>query len=148
MQPRLILKSVLPLIAGLLAAPTLALADDDLELAFNNHCRECHSALKGDNRLGPTLYGVVGRKAASVPTYGNYSPALMDSGITWTEDMLDQWIANPSAVASGNNMQPPYPGVADPAERAKIIAYLKADTNMPPPGAKPVGAPAPDKLGP
>jgi cytochrome c len=121
-------------IAVLATTPALA-ADDDLELAFNNHCRECHSALKGDNRLGPTLYGVVGRKAATVPGY-EYSPALQDSGITWTEKVLDQWIADPSAVASGNNMQPPYPGVADPAERAKIIAYLKSDTNTPAPGAK------------
>ncbi len=120
-------------IAVVAATPVLA-ADDDLELAFNNHCRECHSALKGDNRLGPTLYGVVGRKAATVPGYDNYSPALQDSGLTWTEKVLDQWIANPSAVAAGNNMQPPYPGVADPAERAKIIAYLKSDTSTP--GAK------------
>ncbi len=107
----------------------------DLELAFNNHCRECHSALKDDNRLGPTLYGVVGRKAATQPGY-NYSPALRDSGLVWTEKVLDQWIENPGAVAAGNNMQPPYPGVADPAIRAKIIAFLKSDTVSGTPAAK------------
>ncbi len=130
---------LVPLVAYFIAAsagtPALA-ADDDPELAYNNHCRECHSALKGDNRLGPSLYGIVGRKAATVPDYGNYSPALKDFGITWTEDILDQWIANPSAVAAGNNMQPPYPGVEDPAERAKIIAYLKSDMSPPAPGAR------------
>ena len=109
-------------------AATPAAADDDLELAFNNHCRECHSADKGDNRLGPSLYGVVGRKAGTYPGYTNYSPSLLDSGLVWTEANLDQWIANPNAVASGNNMSPPFEGVADPAERKKIIAYLKSDT--------------------
>lgn len=113
---------------GCLTGVSVATADTaDLELAFNNHCRECHSVGKDDNRLGPSLYGVVGRKAATQPGY-NYSPALRDSGLVWTDKVLDQWIANPGAVAAGNNMQPPYPGVADPAERAKIIAYLKGDT--------------------
>lgn len=113
-----------------LAAPAFA-ADDDPELAFNNHCRECHSAVKDDNRLGPTLYGVVGRKAGTVATFGGYSPGLQNSGITWTPEMLDQWIADPNAVVSGNNMAPPFPGVADAAERAQIIAYLKSDTSDP-----------------
>lgn len=104
-------------------------ADADPELAFNNHCRECHSAKKGDNRLGPTLYGVVGRKAGTVDTFGGYSPGVKDSGITWTPDMLDQWIADPNKVVSGNNMAPPFPGVPDAAERKQIITYLQSDTN-------------------
>ena len=62
-----------PMIAGLavlaaLSGPARA-ADDELELAFNDHCRECHSFLKDDNRLGPSLYGVVGRKAGTLPGY-------------------------------------------------------------------------------
>jgi cytochrome c2 len=55
---------------------------DDLELAFNGHCRECHAFDKGDNRLGPSLYGVVGRKAGIVPGFA-YSDSLKSSGITW-----------------------------------------------------------------
>jgi len=47
---------------------TLA-AESDSKIAFNDHCRECHSFLKGDNRLGPTLYGTVGRKAGSIPDF-------------------------------------------------------------------------------
>jgi cytochrome c len=115
---------------ALLATSTIArAADADPELAFNNHCRECHSAKKDDNRLGPTLYGVVGRKAGTIATFGGYSPGVKDSNITWTPDLLDQWIADPNKVVSGNNMAPPFPGVADPAERKQIIAYLKSDTN-------------------
>jgi cytochrome c len=99
-------------------------ADSDSKIAFNDHCRECHSFLKGDNRLGPTLYGIVGRKAGSVPDFP-YSISVKSSGMIWDEAALDKWIANPDAVIPGNDMSPPYPGVADPAIRKKIIAFLK-----------------------
>ena len=99
-------------------------ADEDLEITFNDHCRECHSFLKDDNRLGPSLYGVVGRKAGTEPGYG-YTQSLKDSGVTWDEPTLDKWIADPGAVIPGNGMSPPYGGVADPDIRKRIIAYLK-----------------------
>ena len=50
--------------------------NDELELAFNGHCRECHAFDKGDNRLGPSLYGVVGRKAGTAPNFAYFSLAL------------------------------------------------------------------------
>lgn len=102
-------------------------SNDDLELAFNGHCRECHAFDKGDNRLGPTLYGVVGRKAGTVPGFA-YSDSLKGSGITWDEKTLDKWITNPNAVVPGNNMGAIFSGLADAGERAKIIAFLKQDT--------------------
>lgn len=111
--------------AFLLIVPAAQAADDDLELAFNDHCRECHSFVKDDNRLGPSLYGVVGRKAGVVPGYG-YSQSVKDSGVTWDEALLDKWIADPQAVIPGNQMSPPFPGVADPKIRARIIAFLKS----------------------
>ncbi len=98
-----------------------------LELAFNGHCRECHEFDKGDNRLGPTLYGVVGRKAGTVPGFA-YSDSLKSSGITWNEKNLDQFITNPNAFIPGNNMGVIFSGLADAGERAKIIAFLKQDT--------------------
>ena len=55
-------------------------SNDDLELAFNGHCRECHSFVKDDNRLGPNFYGVVGRKAGTVPNFA-YSESVKGSGI-------------------------------------------------------------------
>jgi cytochrome c len=118
-------KLTLMLLAALCAgAARVAAADDELELAFNDHCRECHSFVKDDNRLGPTLYGVVGRKAGTQAGYG-YTQSLKDSGLTWDEQTLDKWIANPDAVIPGNGMSPPYGGVADAQVRAKIIAFLK-----------------------
>jgi cytochrome c len=110
--------------AFVLLAPAAQAADDDLELAFNDHCRECHSFVKDDNRLGPSLYGVVGRKAGTEPGYA-YSESVKSSGITWTPAMLDKWIADPDAVIPGNAMSPPYSGLTDPKIRNKIVAFLK-----------------------
>src|SRR6478672_7678585 len=90
--------------------------------AFNNACRTCHMAKEGDNRLGPNLYKVVGRKAGSLPGY-NYSSAMKEADFVWDEDKLDRFIANPDEVIPGNNMKP-YGGLASRDERAKIIAFL------------------------
>lgn len=103
--------------------------DEELELQFNGHCRECHSFVKNDNRLGPSLYGVVGRKAGSVPGF-NYSNSVKDSGIVWDEATLDKWITNPGAVIPDNNMAALFGGIDDASVRAKIIAFLKQDTQM------------------
>jgi len=105
--------------------------DEEAELQFNGHCRECHSFDKGDNRLGPTLYGVVGRKAGTVPGFA-YSNSVKDSGIVWDEATLDKWITNPGAVIPDNNMAALFGGIDDPSIRAKIIAFLKQDTQMGP----------------
>jgi cytochrome c len=129
-------KLTLMLLAALCAgAARVAAADDELELAFNDHCRECHSFVKDDNRLGPTLYGVVGRKAGTQAGYG-YTQSLKDSGLTWDEQTLDKWIANPDAVIPGNGMSPPYGGVADAQVRAKIIAFLKTLAPKPAAGSE------------
>ena len=103
-------------------------SSEDLELAFNGHCRECHSFVKNDNRLGPSLYGVVGRKAGSVPNFA-YSDAVKTSGITWDEQTLEKWIKKPNALIPNNNMGTLFSGLPDAKERAKIIAFLKQDTN-------------------
>jgi cytochrome c len=92
-------------------------------LAFNNACRTCHTLREGDNRLGPSLYNVMGRKAGSLPGYG-FSSAMKDAGLTWDQANLDRFIANPDEVVPGHNMKP-FGGIASPEERAKIIAYLE-----------------------
>lgn len=93
------------------------------EEAYNNACRTCHSVKPGDNRLGPSLSGIVGKKAGSESGY-QYSPSLKNSGVTFDEATLDKFITNPDGVAPGNNMKP-YTGISDAALRAKIIAFLK-----------------------
>jgi len=93
------------------------------KVAFNNACRTCHSFKAGDNRLGPSLHGVVGRKAGSLEGF-QFSSAMKGAGITWDETTLDKFIANPDMVVHGNAMKP-FGGVAEASERAKIVAFLK-----------------------
>jgi cytochrome c len=123
--------TVLPLAAALTLFSGAALAQDDgadreAQLAFNNHCRTCHVTDEGDNRLGPSLHGVIGRKAGSTPGF-DYSSAMANSGIVWDEATLDRFIANPDAVVSGNSMKP-YTGITSAEQRAQIIAYLEAES--------------------
>jgi cytochrome c len=106
------------------AAPKSAGADG--QLAFNNVCRTCHTLKEGDNRLGPNLHNIIGRKAGSVPDYA-YSSAMKDADLTWDGPTLDRFIANPDQVVTGNKMKP-YGGLTSAEERAKIIAFLEANS--------------------
>jgi cytochrome c len=90
--------------------------------AFNNACRTCHMVREGDNRLGPNLHKVVGRKAGSLPDYA-FSSAMKDPCFVWDEEKLDRFIANPDEVVPGNSMKP-YGGLTSGDDRKKIIAFL------------------------
>jgi cytochrome c len=117
-------------LASLLAGPAFAQATTgaasggDGQLMFNNACRTCHTVKEGDNRLGPNLHNVVGRKAGSLPDYNNYSSSMKNAGLTWDKATLDRFIANPDAVVPGHNMKP-FGGLANADERAKIVSYLE-----------------------
>jgi cytochrome c len=89
---------------------------------FNNACRTCHTIRQGDNRLGPHLYKIIGRKAGSLPDYG-YSSAMKNADFIWDKAKLDRFIANPDEIVPGNNMKP-YGGLALADDRAKVIAFL------------------------
>jgi cytochrome c len=120
-------------VAGVIIAlsPVLSVgafaADDAGKAAFNNTCRTCHSWKDGDNRLGPNLHGIVGRKAGSVSGF-NYSAAIKQSGVTWDEASLDKFITSPDAFIPNNNMKP-FAGVGDAATRKQIIDFLKTNPN-------------------
>lgn len=94
------------------------------EQLFNNNCRTCHSWKEGDNRLGPTLHGIVGRKSGSLQGF-NYSQSMKQANLTWDESTLDKFIANPDGVVQSNNMKP-FAGIADQTTRQKIIEFLKS----------------------
>lgn len=94
------------------------------ELKFNNFCRTCHSVREGDHRLGPSLHGVVGRKAGSAEGFGNYSQAMKSAGFVWDEARLDQFLTNTESVVRGNAMKP-FVGIPEADTRATIIEYLK-----------------------
>jgi cytochrome c len=84
-------------------------------------CRSCHSTEPGRNGVGPSLFGVYGRKAGSLPGF-NYSAALKQSGITWNDSTLDTWLAGPMKMVPGAHM---VISVPDAAKRKAIIDYLK-----------------------
>jgi cytochrome c len=85
-------------------------------------CAACHSADKGGgDGLGPNLFGVVGRKAASRKGF-SYSPALEKSGITWTNDKLKLWVAHPARLVPGTQMS--FAGLANPTDVDDVVAYL------------------------
>ncbi|MEO8567134.1 MAG: c-type cytochrome [Betaproteobacteria bacterium] len=111
---------VLAAIPGFAAA-----AGDPLQgaQAFRN-CVACHSIEAGQNMTGPSLAGVIGRKAGSLPSFHRYSDALKRSGIEWNAETLDAWIFNPAGLVPGNDMR--FPGMADALARSNLIAYLKA----------------------
>lgn len=84
-------------------------------------CAACHATEPGKNSVGPSLHGIFDRKAGEVADF-RYSPALKRSGITWTVQALDTFLADPQKVVPGNRM--PYAGMPDAGARADLIAYL------------------------
>jgi cytochrome c len=125
---RVFLISALSAMAWMLSSPS-ALAQaaqgkeaDSGQQAFNNACRTCHMVKEGDNRLGPNLYKIVGRKAGSLPNYA-FSSAMKDADLVWDEEKLDRFIANPDQVVPGNSMKP-FGGLSSSDDRKKIIAFL------------------------
>ena len=108
------------MVAVALAAPVIA-SDAARGEQLYTRCVACH-ALKFD-RVGPRHCGLFGRLAGSVPGF-EYSPAMKNSKIRWNEQTLDRFLAKPLAAVPGTSMT--YDGIADPAERADLIAYLKA----------------------
>jgi cytochrome c len=115
--------AVLPILAASLV--TVARADtgdaDAGKLVFHQ-CQACHAVKQGINMVGPSLWGVVGRRAASLPGY-SYSGGLKKLDVIWDGDHLDAFLAAPGKYAPGNKM--PFVGLKAAPDRANVIAYLQ-----------------------
>jgi len=86
-------------------------------------CKVCHQiGESAKNMVGPVLNGVVGRPAGTYPGY-HYSDANKNSGITWDEATLKEYLKNPKAKVPGTKMV--FPGLASDDDIANVIAYLK-----------------------
>ncbi len=112
------------LLAAAFTAPVRA-ADVDKGKAVFEQCAACHSLGEAGDFDGPTLKGVIGRKAGSLDDY-RYSAAMKRSDVTWTPETLDQYVADPQAFIPGNRMA--FAGISDKAMRDDLVAYLAVAT--------------------
>jgi cytochrome c len=125
---------LLAAMGGALAAPMpLDIADGGKKLSGDpdhgkqifNRCMVCHSIKAGENHIGPSLHGVVGRHAGMIPNF-MYSGANKKSGIVWTQQKLFDYLKNPQAMVPGTKMT--FPGLPKPQDRADVIAYLQQNS--------------------
>lgn len=108
--------------AALLLLSSFGLAQAaDAPTAFNQ-CKACHSTVAGKNGVGPSLFGVYGRKAGMVEGY-KYSEAHLRSGLTWDDATLTKYLSNPKQVIPGNKMA--FAGIKNPQQTQEVINYLK-----------------------
>ena len=116
------MRNTLVLAATLLAA-TPAFAGDAVNgKTVFARCAICHTVDKGGpDGLGPNLFGVAGRKAASRPNF-MYSGALKSAGITWTADKLKAWVSGPARLVPGTKMA--FGGLSSPKQADDVVAYL------------------------
>ncbi len=85
-------------------------------------CTACHSLDEGVNKIGPSLHGIIGRPAGTVPKFA-YSAANKSSGITWNEQVIYEYLKSPQTMVKGTKMA--FVGIPKAQERADLIAYLK-----------------------
>ena len=129
-----ILTKVMPVLTASIAAAGFVLVMEGAQAAapkgdaksgqavFMDNCGVCHTAEKGAaNKIGPNLFGVVGRKSATAPAY-MYSPAMMKAGLTWDVPTLEVYLMGPQKKVPGTKMG--FPGFSDPQDEADAIAYL------------------------
>ena len=112
--------------AAILVSGNAAMAAGDAgegEKVFKRSCGSCHVVTKdGPKRLGPTLFGVVGRHSGTVDGF-RYSEANKKSDVTWTPEVLDKYLVDPKKFMPGTNMA--FAGLKKDDERANLIAYLE-----------------------
>lgn len=110
--------------AVLTLAPAVSWGAGDAQAGidvFAGQCAECHSMKEGKNKKGPSLFAVVGRKAAAIADF-KYSDAMKSSGYTWTPEQIDAYVTLPKKAVPGGTMK--YDGLSDAKARADLIAYL------------------------
>jgi cytochrome c len=113
---------MLALLAG--AWPVAVQAADPAagQAVFKTQCGICHSPVQGKNMVGPSLFGLVGRKSGSIEGF-HYSAANKGADITWSPEILDKYLTAPREVVPGTTMT--YAGLKDDTKRADLIAYLE-----------------------
>jgi cytochrome c len=110
-------------------ASTVTAAEGDLgrgRLLYSRACAACHSLKPDVNMTGPSLAGLLGRKAAGLASFPRYSAAMKAAQHVWDEGTLDIWLTDPAAMIPGNRMT--FPGLKEASGRADLLAFLKDRT--------------------
>ncbi len=92
------------------------------QVMFDRRCRSCHADDPGKRSYGPSLIGVIGRKAGSLTGY-EYSDALKNSGLVWNEALLRAWITDNDGLMPGTRMR--HVSITDNSEQDFLLAFLK-----------------------
>jgi cytochrome c len=108
-------------LVAMAAGPAVAADVEAGKTAFKK-CALCHTTETGKNKIGPSLFGIVGRKSATVENF-NYSEAMKKFDHTWDEGTLDEYLADPRGTIPGTKMI--FPGIKEKSERDDVIAYLE-----------------------
>jgi cytochrome c len=106
------------LMAGVSAASAQNAAEG--EKVFRQ-CKACHSLEAGKKGVGPSLNGLIGRQSGSLADFA-YSPAMKNAGVTWNEENLSKYIADPKGFVAGNKMA--FAGVKKEEDLKNVVAYL------------------------
>jgi len=122
MTKKIVAVNALLSVAWLAILPTGAVAQEAGEIVFKKNCAVCHTLDAGKNKIGPSLAGVVSRKAGSVPGFA-YSAANKNSGDIWDEQTLDTYLTDPRKFMPGTKMV--FAGLKNPEDRKALIEYLK-----------------------
>ncbi len=126
------------LVAGMTALAGQAVAEGDAakgEKLFKGflRCYHCHSLEPGVTKVGPTFAGLFGRKAGSVVGFDQYSEAMVNSGVVWDKETLNEFLSGPQKFIPGNGMMEGgrvVGHVSSDMHRADLIAYLKKATKQ------------------
>ena len=90
-----------------------------------NKCKACHALKAGKNKIGPSLYGIIDRKAGTIAGF-KYSKAMKASGLTWDEETLRNYLENPRNFLKGTRMA--FSGIKKKKQMDNLLAYLKVVT--------------------
>ncbi|KAA3447605.1 cytochrome c family protein [Mesorhizobium sp. B2-5-4] len=122
------LTAALLAISFIATTPAFAAGDADAGKKIFTKCMVCHEAATDKDKIGPSLHGVIGRKAGSLPSFqAKYSDAMKKAGaggLVWDEANIAEYIKSPKTKVPGNKM--PFAGLPNDADIANVIAYLEA----------------------
>ena len=109
-------------IALALASGTAGAADAKKGKKVFNKCKACHTMKAGKNKIGPSLHGIMGRKAASLPKF-KYSKAMKASNLTWDDETLRKFLKKPKKLVKGTRMA--FAGIKKKKQMDNLMAYIK-----------------------